>query len=290
MVKRVSKWLNKKYPQNYIIKNPSIGAMIFLIFCVCFVIIYKPLQVHESRFFSYELTVIIYCTIVALPLIGLVKILKSLRFFSGPDDWTILKEIISIVVWLSGMGITVYFLGFLLESPGERWNLRTFFNSMLSAFLIGIIPFVFFTIINYRYLFVTDIIKKFNTDINSIIPEKSEELIRIASRLKKEELEFYPGQFIYAESDGNYIVFHLYLEKQIKKRVIRNSINNIEQQLSEIPYFFRTHRAYIVNVKKVSSQKGNTLGYRLKLSGIDAEIPVSRQKTRDFDNIMKQNN
>ena len=84
------------------------------------------------------------------------------------------------------------------------------------------------------------------------------------------------------------LVFHLNMENQIKKKTIRNSISNIEQQLSVIPFLFRTHRAYIANVKMVSSQKGNTLGYRLKLIGTDIEIPVSRQKTRDFDQIMKQ--
>lgn len=285
---RISKWLDRKYPQNYIIRNPSAGALVVLLFIIGFVIIYKPLQVHESRFFNYDLTIAIYCTIIALPLIGLARILKRVAFFSNPDDWTVLKEILSIVIWLSGMGITVYFSGFLLETPGHRWNLPTFFNSVISAYLIGIIPFLFFSIINYRYLFVTDIIKDYKTDINSSIPEKSEELVRIESQLKKEELEFYPSQFIYAESDGNYIVFHLNLENQIKKRVIRNSINNIEQQLSAVPFLFRTHRAFIVNLKKIASQKGNTLGYRLKLSGTDTEIPVSRQKARDFDQILKR--
>jgi DNA-binding LytR/AlgR family response regulator len=130
---------------------------------------------------------------------------------------------------------------------------------------------------------VSDIIKNYNTDSVLASPEPAEELIRIKSQLKKEELTFYPCQFIYAESDGNYIIFHLDIENQIKKKIIRNSISNIEHQLSAIPFFFRTHRAYIVNLKRVCSQKGNTLGYRLKLSGTESEIPVSRQKTRDFD-------
>jgi DNA-binding LytR/AlgR family response regulator len=185
------------------------------------------------------------------------------------------------------MGITVYFSGFLLEPPDQRWNIITFLDSLLKAFLIFSVPISFFSLINYRYLLVSDIIKQFKAETYSS-PGESEELIRIESQLKKEELLFYPNQLIYAESDGNYIAFHLNLENQIKKRIIRNSISNVEQQLSAIPFLFRTHRAYIVNLKKVSSQKGNTLGYRLKLSGIDSEIPVSRQKTRDFDQIMKR--
>ena len=286
MVIAISKWLNRSYPQNYIIKNPLIGSLIFLGFCIFFVIIFEPLQINESRY-SHGATAAIYCLIIAIPLIGLVRILKSIKYFSNPDEWTVLKEILSVVLSLLGMGITVYFSGFLLEPPDQRWNLITFLDSLLKAFLIFIVPISFFSLINYRYLLVSDIINQFKAETYSS-PAESEELIRIESQLKKEELLFYPNQLIYAESDGNYIAFHLNLENQIKKRIIRNSISNVEQQLSAIPFLLRTHRAYIVNLKKVCSQKGNTLGYRLKLSGIDNEIPVSRQKTRDFDQIMKR--
>jgi hypothetical protein len=284
----ISAWLNKKYPQNYVIKNPFIGTIIFFIFCIFFAIVYKPLEVHESRFFSHNITVTVYFIIVAFPFYVLIKILKRIRYYSNADNWTIFREISSIVILLSGIGITVYFSGFLLEPPIQRWNIETFLNSLFSTFLIGIVPFGFFTVINYRYLLVTDIIKNFNTEAYKTSAVQSEELIRIESQLKKEELVFYPDQLIYAESDGNYIVFHLNIENQAKKRIIRNSISNIEQQLAAFPFLFRTHRAFIINIKKVSSQKGNTLGYRLKLAGTDTEIPVSRQKTRDFDKIMKQ--
>jgi hypothetical protein len=232
--------------------------------------------------------VAVYCFIVAIPLYGLLTVLKRIKFFSDPDEWTVLKEVLSVVISLLGMGVAVYFSGFLLEPPIERWNLSTFFDSLLSAFLIFVVPLSFFSIINYRYLLVSDIIKQYNTEADYRSSGESEELIRIESQLKKEELDFYPGQFLYAESDGNYTAFYLKLENQIRRKIIRNSISNIEQQLSSIPFLFRTHRAFIVNLKMIDSQKGNTLGYRLKLSGVDNEIPVSRQKTRDFDEIMNR--
>ena len=113
-----------------------------------------------------------------------------------------------------------------------------------------------------------------------------ENLIKISSQLKKEELSFYPSQFLYAESDGNYVVFYLNKDNLVKKEIIRNSINNIEQQLSEIPYFLRTHRAFIVNLKKVRSKQGNTLGYLIKLSDIEFKIPVSRNNTKIFNELL----
>jgi len=288
MVKRISNWLKKKYPQNYILKNPIIGTMIFLAFCLGFAIIYKPLNVHEARFFSFGFTMAIYLGALSIPVFFLIKILKSIRYFSNPNEWTIFKEIVSIAFVLLGMGIALYFIGFLMELPAHRWNLLTILDSCEHAFLVGIIPFAFFTMINYRHLFVTDIVRNFNPDAHLPVTDQPEELIRIGSRLKKEELNIYPSQFVYAESDGNYVVFHLNVNNQIQKKIIRNSINIIAEQLSAIPYFIRTHRGFIVNVKKITSQKGNTLGYRLKLEGTDDIIPVSRQNAREFDQLLKR--
>jgi hypothetical protein len=266
---------------------PVIGTLIFMAFCFGFAIIYKPLDVHEARYFNFELSMAIYFSILSVPLFFLIRILKSIGYFSNPDEWTILKEITAIAYVLMGLGIALYFMGFLMELPARRWNLPTFLDSCEHAFLVGIIPFAFFTVLNYRYLFVADTIRNFNPGTDASPPEQPEELIRIGSQLKKEELSFFPSQLVYAESDGNYVVFHLDINGHIQNKIIRNSISNIDQQLS-IPFIIRTHRAFIVNIKQVISQKGNSLGYRLKLNGTDAIIPVSRQNTRDFDQLLKQ--
>jgi DNA-binding LytR/AlgR family response regulator len=84
------------------------------------------------------------------------------------------------------------------------------------------------------------------------------------------------------------VVFHLIVNEQYIKRTIRNSINNIEQQLTHIPSILRIHRAFIVNLKMVASKRRNTLGYQLKLNNIDTEIPVSRNNSKNFDQKIKQ--
>jgi hypothetical protein len=232
----------------------------------------------------------VYCFIFSVVVYGLIRILKYRDYFSDQTEWNFLKEMVSIIIILSGVGIAIFISGFFMEEPSSRWNFPTFFNSYLSAFLVGIIPFAFFTLTNYRHLFAEEIIQHLELNNNMVSPSVKEELIQIGSKLKKEELSFYPGQFIYAESDGNYVVFYLKDEKQIRKEVIRNSISEIEQQLSAIPWFFRSHRAFIVNVKKVISKKGNTLGYHLKLVDSTVEIPVSRQNTKAFDQVLMQYN
>jgi hypothetical protein len=229
----------------------------------------------------------IYFGASSIPIFFIVRLLKQYRFFSDANEWTFLKELLSLIIILLTVGIGLYFMGFIMEPPADRWNLATFIDSCKYAFLVGIVPYGIFTLINYQHLFTKEIVRNFNPDKKSS-PEESEELIRIGSQLKKEELSFYPNQLIYAESEGNYVVFFLYIEQQVKKKMIRNSISNIEEQLSAIPYLVRTHRAFIVNIKQVISEKGNTLGYHLKLNGVDNVIPVSRQRTKTFDNLLKK--
>jgi hypothetical protein len=286
MMTKIYKLLNKKYPQNYILKNPVIGTLIYLALCFGFIVIYEPLKSHATLIFTYAETMFIYSFAASVAAFTVIKVLKSIKYFSD-EKWTFLKEIISIVLMLLGMSIVIYFMGFIMEDSGDRWNLASFLDSCKNVFLICIIPFAVFSLLNYRHLLVTETMQDFDSVNYSASTPERVELIQISSRLKKEELSFYPDQFIYAESDGNYVVFYLNKENCIRKEVIRNSISEIERQLSKIPFIIRTHRAFIVNVNKVCSKKGSTLGYRLKLSDTESEIPVSRQNTSHFDQLLK---
>jgi len=283
---RIIKWLNIKYPQNYIIKNPFTGTLIIALFVFGFTVLYKPFNTHAARAFSYEATMAIYSLLSGIFIFLSIKILKTVKYFSNTKDWTIFKEFLSVFLVLFVLGIAIYVLGFFIETSAQRWNISTFLNSFKGAFLTGIIPLFFFTAINYPYLFSESIdLNIGNVAITGQENQPSEDLIQISSQLKKEDLSFYPSQFLYAESDGNYVVFYLSINSLVKKEIIRNSINSIEKQLSGIPYFLRIHRAFIVNLKKVRSKQGNTLGYMIKLSETEIKIPVSRNNTKDFNKL-----
>ncbi|MGC9353217.1 MAG: LytTR family transcriptional regulator DNA-binding domain-containing protein [Mariniphaga sp.] len=283
---RLKKLIFEKFPQNFIIKHPLYGAMLVAGFTLVFALLYKPLGSHASRFLGYEATMAVYALISGASLFGWINLLVRFSFFSKKAKWTFAKELLAIVILLFALGVVIYFAAFILEEPANRWNFPTFFDSVKNAFLIGIIPFLFFTALNYLYWISPE--EKYGTSSDSNNTAAVEELVQISSQLKKESLSFYPSEFIYAESDSNYINFYLISDDKLRKKVIRNSITDVEQQLAHIPYLVRTHRAFIVNLKKIKSKKGNSLGYRLRLQGTDAEIPVSRNNTQNFSELMKQ--
>lgn len=285
---QLNKKLNQKFPQNYIIRKPLTGFLIIAFFIFGFVLLYKPLGAHGAGAMSFELTMAIYSFTAALFVLVIVRLLKSLNYFSNEAEWTIVKELVAIFIILVGIGVVIYFLGFFIEEPDERWNLVTFFDSVKSAFLIGILPFAFFSAVGLSRFFSYS--SAFNDEFSSSVSEgkKLGELININSKLKKEDLSFYSEEFIYAASDGNYVDFFLGEGDRLYKKTIRNSISNVEQQLRKFPHFLKTHRAFIVNLKKVEEKRGNTLGYRLKLFGIEEEIPVARKKVPTFDQRFEQ--
>ncbi|MDA3821495.1 MAG: LytTR family DNA-binding domain-containing protein, partial [Bacteroidales bacterium] len=277
-------FFNKKYPQNYLIRNPIPGAFILFLFSFVFTLLYHPLNVHSSFYFGFEATLLLYTTACSLVAGVSIFLLQCIPFFGNAGNWNMLKEILFIYLVLQLMGLTIFFLGFVIEETTEtsRWNLATFINSSKGAFLIYLLPFAFFSLINARFLFLD-----FRSTVNTFREEGKQELmVHIHSSLKKESLDFKADELVYAMADGNYVMFHLYRENGMEKIPIRNSISDIEQQLEKIPMYFRCHRGFIINLNKVKTKQGNAASYLLKMYQSDEKIPVSRYRIPEFDRLL----
>jgi len=279
--------LAARYPQNFILRQPLYGALILFLFTAAFTLLYQPLNTQGSRWFNFQVTMLLYAFFSSLAAFLIMWLLNKTRFFGYRKQWTLPKELLATYIVLQVMGIALFLVAFIFEEPtmNTRWNLYTFMDSCKYAFLIGIIPFLFFTASNYRYLLTSD--GPSFIDLDQENAGASEPVIHISSSLKKESLSFPVGQLLYVGSDGNYVDFYLYSDDKIQKVPIRNSISNIEQQFSNIPNYFRCHRAFIVNLDNVSSRKGNALGYQLTLRDCTLKIPVSRQKVKTFDQLYR---
>lgn len=280
------RFFSKRFPQNYLVSHPLTGAAILFLFSFLFTLLYHPLDIHSSFYFGFEATMLVYTAICALVAGVSFVLLKRIPYFRTRGEWTVFKEILFILMVLLIMGITVFLLAFVIEEPAEssRWNLSTLTDSMKHAFLIYIFPFAFFSLINARFLFLD-----FRATVENIRDEgKHELMVHIDSSLKKESLDFPADELVYAMAEGNYVMFHLYRDHDIKKIPIRNSISDIEQQLEKIPFYFRCHRGFIVNLNMVTSKRGNASGYILKMKYDDEKVPVSRNRTRAFNQMFSR--
>ncbi|MDF1548780.1 MAG: LytTR family DNA-binding domain-containing protein [Bacteroidales bacterium] len=62
-----------------------------------------------------------------------------------------------------------------------------------------------------------------------------------------------------------------------KKKLIRNTLKNIEQQIKPYTIFNRCHRTSIVNLHAVDKLKKTYNNYWLIIKGLEENVPVSRQ-------------
>ncbi|GAB3546633.1 LytR/AlgR family response regulator transcription factor [Spirosoma fluminis] len=132
-----------------------------------------------------------------------------------------------------------------------------------------------------------------NTQLTKLQETKSatglvqeQELIHLASENGKDKLSIHPDQLIYVESVGNYVDVHWVNLTIPQKAVLRNTLKDVEASLANHPQFFRCHRAFLVNLRGICKTEGNARGYQLTLTGVSAEIPVSRSYIDAFDRRM----
>jgi DNA-binding LytR/AlgR family response regulator len=108
---------------------------------------------------------------------------------------------------------------------------------------------------------------------------RSEKLITIAVN-QKNALNISKENLICVEAEDNYVNIHYTNSDRYKKEMIRSTLKKMEEQLSENQQFVRCHKSFIVNLQKLQHVKGNAQGYKLKLEGLDFEIPVSRKLSK----------
>lgn len=277
-----STWLKKEIPQNFLLQKPLAAFVVVTIFGFLFMVIYTPFDSGQGdRLFIWKL--IGYGLLVGsaafLALAGIINpfICKKNGF------WTIGKELLSFVVILLMMGLIIYFAAFLLEPAANRWNLATFLDSFKYAIFICFLPYVFFSLMHAPFWFSALPVQEEYFKRLPVENPQNEPIISISSKLKKESLDFQLSELLCISSEGNYVAFYLSKDDKLQKKIIRNSMNEIEEQLNTHSGLLRVHRAFLVNLKKISQKRGNTLGYRLRLNGLDLEIPVSRNKVKEFD-------
>lgn len=85
------------------------------------------------------------------------------------------------------------------------------------------------------------------------------------------------SKIVFARSADNYVEIGYLQDDEVKKKLIRNTLKNIEKQLREFNNFIRTHRTSLVNIQYVHKLNKNFQSYWLSLDNTTETIPVSRQ-------------
>ena len=118
--------------------------------------------------------------------------------------------------------------------------------------------------------------------IHSAPVADSADMVEIYSDRSKDILKISASDFLMIEAAGNYAKVLYSENNKIKTTLILATMKLLESQLAAHTQFNRCHKSYIVNLKKVSKVHGNSHGYKLEISGIEEQVPVSRSYAETF--------
>lgn len=120
----------------------------------------------------------------------------------------------------------------------------------------------------------------------TVSPAAAEECIRLEGNTK-ESVSLTLSDFLFAESEGNYVSIHHLENGEAKQAMIRTSMKSIVATLCTKSEIMQCHRAYIVNLNYVESVEGRSSGIGLKLCHSEVIIPVSKSYMNDVKERIK---
>jgi hypothetical protein len=101
--------------------------------------------------------------------------------------------------------------------------------------------------------------------------------IEFVSENCTDALKLQVADVVYIRSADNYVEIVYQDTDSYKKKLIRNTMKSIEQQIKSFSNFIRCHRICIVNTHFIEKLYKSQDNYWICLKGYDEKIPVSRQ-------------
>lgn len=171
--------------------------------------------------------------------------------------WKVYQEIISKFLLVVLISTASYFYNITVInsiSPSyDRWI------EHMIVFGLPYVPlFVPFVIIIYAILY------RFHSE--------DEKPIVIKGQNQDDILKITESQFIYAESDQNYVTIFFKQGETVEKKLMRSSLQAIEDQLN---FVARIHQSYLINPSYLKTIDGNKRKRAAILNYIDINLPVS---------------
>lgn len=267
--------LNKPYDLLEIEKFKILYSFGIAIFCFLFLYIFEPFGLYNlSGLYKLKIISIYVFTGLLISLIHLFW-LQSIIIKKYTLRNTILW--ISWIVFLTSISSSI--INDIAFNHGH-FHLLSFIIFIGIIYGITIIPFSLLILGHYIYTLKNQI--KISNQINRKILEKGKipnctETITFEASNKRENISLQIENFLYISSADNYIDVYYLEGNAIKHNLLRNTLNNIEKQISNNKSIHRCHKSYIVNISVIDSVLGNASGYKIKFKNSDLLIPISRK-------------
>jgi len=272
-------WLNKPYPFITDLKTKILIALSFGLFIYLFLLVFLPFE-KEQIIFGKSIYIIGFGLITLFVLLFNYIVLPLLfTYFFNPNSWVIKKEIFFITLCIILIAFLNYEYNLIAEDNVDQQSNLGYF--ILVTISVGFFPITIFIFVTELYL--TNRHQKVASETNLKIHKEREtdkhthsNIIDIKTELKKDKLKIDEEDLVFIKSEDNYCHFFYYDNNEIKTKLLRVTLKDIEKQLGHIPNLIRCHRSYIVNKKQISRISGNARAYYLHFDNCKESAIVSR--------------
>lgn len=243
-------------------------------FSIAFILnVFQPFGTYNFKH-SYKVLILTgYGVVTTLSIAFYYALSTRLIYKNQEQKWTVIKESIDLFLVLILSLLSCYFY-FIWVFDGS-FRLSRMFNFILQASLVSLLPVIgLFVFISSKYKGI--IRSTLEIDEDSTDQQLSQQ-ITLRGTNKSEVIQTSVDSVLYVKSEDNYIILSVLQQGQVQSHMIRSTLKQIEEQLSGHT-FFKCHRSYIINTHRIDSISGNKNSAKLKISGSNQLIPVSRTK------------
>lgn len=285
------RFLQQPFPQDNSLRSSIRTSTGFAIFIFLFLVGFRPFDMNSLP----ERTIWINCAALSLITFACIFVLDAilpilLPAFFKESKWTTGKQILNILVVLFCIG-TANAL-FFPQMFGGTFNWGNFWQAQLMTCLVGLLPITIYTL--YKQNIWLHQFRKEAAGLQEKLEEKKKvemvdtpashqhHLITFQGENSNEKFSAEDHQLIYLESASNYVKVFFEKNGRLNYTIIRSTMKKMEEVLQGHAMFFRCHRTYIINLDKIEAVEGNAQGYKIKITGSDERLPVSRNLNKEF--------
>ncbi|HLN71868.1 MAG TPA: LytTR family DNA-binding domain-containing protein [Prolixibacteraceae bacterium] len=249
----------------------SFGVFLFILF-------FQPFALEHFDFNNRLLIIagmaIIVFLSMALVKAALIWIIKSeSQTFQDPTMLSYLGGFIIMVMDSIALAFYLRYVG------NVSITFYTMFKIILISLSTPVVLVISYEIIDLKQQIALLTEQKFNT--KKVLQDQKQnylsESIVFTSDNSTDNLTLHVSDVTLIKSADNYVEIAFMENKLIRKKLIRNTLKNVEQLIKPYPNFVRCHRICIVNTLYVEKLNKKFNNYWITIKGSEEQIPVSRQ-------------
>lgn len=248
----------------------SFGVFLFMIFYQPFTI--EGLEYNDWLLFKAGLSAIVFVLILFVR----VMLPRFLKKDGLSDQSNFINKTSGVILFILNSVAFSFYLRYL-------GLIEVTFDLMLNVVFICIAPPIILWLYSlYENLAMQNEVlfnekKALQKKIENYESDYQNTIIELSSENLREPLELSLSNIVLIQSADNYVEVTYKENDTFKKKLLRNTLKNIELQIRQYSNFIRCHRSCIVNIYNAYKLDRDENKYWVVIKDYEEKVPVSRQ-------------